>query len=125
MAKPSRNRRAGVLNIQVNGTVYDAVGNFSYNLGVPMNEELVGPSGVQGFKQMPQVPYIEGEIRDAQDLNLEDILTLEDATITLIVANGKTIMLSEAFFSSEGTVQTEEANIAVKFCGISAEEIPA
>ena len=121
----SRNRRAGVINIQANGVVFDAVGNFSYNLGQPLREELVGPDRVHGFKEVPQISYIEGEIRDDQDISLTDLLNLTDATITLKEANGKTIMLRDAWYAAEGTVQTEEANVQFKFCGMSAEEIPA
>ncbi len=118
-----RNRRAGTINIQVNGVVYDAVGSFSYNLGQPMREELVGPDRVHGYKETPQVPYIEGEIRDSSDLDLSNLQNLTDATLTLKLANGKTIMLREAWYAAEGTVGTEEANVQFKFCGMSAEEL--
>ena len=119
----SRNRRSGVINVQVNGTVFDATGNFSYNLGQPIREELVGPDRVHGYKETPQVSYIEGEIRDASDLVLTELMNLTDATITLKLANGKQIMLREAWYAAEGTAQTEEANVQFKFCGMSAEEI--
>jgi len=42
--------------------------------------------------------------------------------VTLQVANGKTIVLRNAWFAGEGTVQTEEGNIAVRFEGLSATE---
>ena len=120
----SRNRRAGVINIQANGVVYDAVGNFSYNIGEPIRETLVGPDRIHGYKELPQENYIEGEIRDDQGISLRDLLNLVDATITLELANGKTIMLREAWYGAEGTAQSEEANVQFKFCGMSAEEIP-
>ena len=119
----SRNRRSGITTIQANGKVYDMVGNFSYNLGNPIREELVGPDRVHGYKETPQIPYIEGEIRDASDLSMNELQNLTDATLTLKLANGKTIMLREAWYSAEGTGQTEEANMQFKFCGMSAEEI--
>ena len=118
-----RNRRSGVINIQYNGIVVDAVGNFTYNLGNPVREELVGPDRVHGFKELPQAPYIEGEIRDSSELDLSIFQNLTDATITLKLSNGKTIMLREAWYAAEGNGQTEEANIQFKFCGMSAEEI--
>lgn len=119
------NRRAGVLQIQANGTIYDAAGEFTYNIGQPKREGLVGPSGIQGYKEMPQLPFIEGTIRDSRDIDLADLLNLVDATITLEIANGKTIMLRDAWQANEGNVGTDEATIDVRFEGISAEELPA
>lgn len=117
------NRRSGKLSLQVNGTVYDAVGEFTYNLGQPKREGLVGPDKVHGYKELPQIPMIEGEIRDAQDLDVAQFLNLTNATITLELANGKTVMLREAWYAGDGNVGSEEANIEMKFEGISAEEI--
>ncbi len=76
-------RRAGVIQIQVNGFIYDAAGDFDYNIGEPMTEDLTGPSGPQGFKETPQTPYIEGTSRDAYDLDLNALCNVRDATITL------------------------------------------
>ena len=120
----ANNRRAGVINVQADGVVFDAVGNFSYNIGQPMREELVGPDKVHGYKELPQVPYIEGEIRDSANMDLKnDLLNLTDATITLNLANGKTVLFRNAWYAAEGTVQTEEANAQFKFCAMSAEEL--
>lgn len=116
------NRRSGTIAVQVNGDIYDAVGEFSYNIGAPVREGLVGHDRVHGFKELPQIPFIEGEIRDKKDLVLLDLLTINDATVILTLANGKVITLSNAWYAGEGTVNTEEANIQVRFEGISANE---
>lgn len=118
-----RNRRSGKINVQVNGQVFDAVGEFTYNLGQPKREGLVGPDRVHGYKELPQIPMIEGEVRDASNLDVAGLLNLTDATITLELANGKTIMLREAWYAGDGNVGTEEANIELKFEGMSAEEV--
>ena len=120
----SPNRRAGTLSLQINGNIFDAVGNFSYNLGAPKREALVGPDRVHGFKELPQAPMIEGEIRDAKDLDLKNaILNAVDATVTITLANGKVVMLREAYYSGDGNIGTEEANVEFSFHGMSAEEI--
>jgi ethanolamine utilization protein EutA (predicted chaperonin) len=72
---------------------------------------------------MPQVAFIEGEITDQSDLDVKGLLRTDDATMTLELANGKVIMLRNAWYAGEGNVQTEEANISVRFEGMSAEEI--
>lgn len=116
-------RRAGIIYLKIDGEIYDAKGSFSYNLGKPKRDAIVGTDGVHGFKEAPQVPYIEGEITDHPSLSLERLVTTEDATVTLELGNGKIIVLRQAWYAGEGTGQSEEANIGVRFEGMSGEEI--
>ena len=118
-----KNRIGGIIALKVNGDIYFAKGNFTYNLGKPKREGVVGADTVHGYKETPQVPFVEGEITDRNELSLEDLVTLDDATITLELSNGKVITLSEAWYASEGTGNTEEGNIACRFEGMSAEEV--
>jgi hypothetical protein len=118
-----KNRIGGIIALKVNGDIYFAKGNFTYNIGKPKREGVVGADVVHGYKETPQVPFIEGEITDRTELSLEDLVTLDDATITLELSNGKVITLSEAWYASEGTGNTEEGNIACRFEGMSAEEV--
>ncbi len=118
----SKNRRGGTLSLTVNGVRQDAKGNFSYNLGRPKREGIVGADGVHGYKESPQMPFVEGEITDRGDLDVSALVDTTEATVTLAVANGKTVVLRNAWFAGEGTVQTEEGNIAVRFEGLSASE---
>jgi hypothetical protein len=116
-------RRAGTLFLKINGAQYDVVGSYTYNLGQPKREGLVGHDQVHGFKEMPQIPFVEGEVRDYKELNLADFQNITDATVTLELANGKVIVLRNAWFAGDGNVGTEEANITVRFEGKSAEEV--
>ena len=118
-----KNRIGGIIAVKVNGDIYFAKGNWTYNLGKPKREGVVGADTVHGYKETPQVPFVEGEITDRNELSLEDLVTLDDATITLELSNGKVITLSEAWYASEGTGNTEEGNIACRFEGMSAEEV--
>ena len=109
----SKTRRGGTLSLTVNGVRQDAKGSFSYNLGLPKREAIVGADSVHGYKETPQAPMIEGEITDRGDLDLAAFVQTTDATVTLQLANGKTIVLRNAWFAGEGTVQTEEGNIVL------------
>ncbi|MNG08647.1 Phage tail tube protein [compost metagenome] len=84
---------------------------------------MVGADRVHGFKETPQIPFIEGEITDRKELSLESLQATVDATVTLELANGKVIVLREAWYASEGTGNTEEGNIECRFEGMSAEEV--
>jgi hypothetical protein len=116
------NRRAGTLFVKANGLQYDAKGNFNYNLGSPKREGMVGPDRVHGYKEMPQVPFAEGEITDAGTLDLANFTNIVDATITLELANGKVFTLRDAWYAGDGNVGTEEANIQFRFEGMDADE---
>ncbi len=116
-------RRAGILYLKMNGEQYDAKGNFSYNLGKPKREAIVGADGIHGYKEIPQVAFIEGELTDRSNLDLEKVLTLEGVTATLELSNGKVIVLRNSWYAGEGTVQTEESNIGFRMEAESGEEI--
>jgi hypothetical protein len=116
-------RRAGLIQVAVNGEIQDAKGNFTYNLGRPKREAIVGADRIHGFKETPQVAFIEGAITDRATLDLNALVTTRDATVTLQLANGKRIALSNAWYAGDGNVSAEEAEIAVRFEGAAAEEI--
>jgi hypothetical protein len=116
-------RVGGIIFFKINGEQYRAKGSFTTNLGRPKREAVVGADGVHGYKEMPQVPFIEGEITDSAQLNMEALVTAKDATVVLEFANGKVHVLRDAFYAAEGNLESEEGNIEVRFEGLSAEEI--
>lgn len=116
-------RRGGIIQVQLNGEVQEAKGNWTYNLGKPKREAIIGADGVHGFKETPQVAFIEGEITDSGTLDLARLAVMEDATVTLTLANGKVVALREAWFAGDGTGNTDEANVATRFEGAGADEI--
>lgn len=119
----AQRRVGGIIQVQIQGQVYDAKGSYTYNLGRPIREAVVGADTVHGYKEMPQVAFIEGVITDRQGIDLEQIVTARDVTVTLQLANGKVIVLRDAWFAGEGSATTEEGEIAVRFEGISGEEV--
>jgi hypothetical protein len=120
------NLRAGFIKFQINGNVYDASGSFTYNLGAKKRTTLLGPDKVHGYKEMPQVPFIAGAIRDGSALDVRnELLDATNATLTLTLASGKVIMLESAWFALEGDAETEEGTIAIRFEGMSCTEIAA
>lgn len=116
-------RRGGIIQLQVNGELYDAKGSFTYNLGRPLREAIIGADGVHGYKETPQVAFIEGEITDRGTLDLDKLVKTQFATVTLELANGKVVSLSDGWYAGEGTGNTDEGNIGVRFEGTSAEEV--
>lgn len=115
-------RRGGVIQVQVNGVIYDAKGNFTYNLGRAKREPITGSDRMHGYKETPQPGFIAGEITDRGDLDLTALVELSAATVTLILANGKTIACRNAYYAGEGTGNTDEGNIDFRVNG-DCEEI--
>jgi hypothetical protein len=118
-------RKFGTLELKIDSQLFAVKGSFTYGLGKPEREAVVGHDSVHGFKVLPKVPFIEGEISDSSDLSLDALASVEDATVTLTLANGKIISLNNAWtVCKDGlTATTEEGAIPVRFEGLSAEEI--
>jgi hypothetical protein len=116
-------RIGGMISLKIDGESYDAKGNFTYSLGVSQKTMVVGADRIHGYKEVPTVPYIEGEITDNREISMEALRKITDATITLELGNGKLISLRNAIEASDGVGNTEEGNQSVRFEGLSAEEI--
>lgn len=118
-------RRGGIIFLTIDGVQYPAKGNFTYGLGKPQREAIVGSSGVDGYKETATTPFIEGEITDRQELSLDTLSEIKDSTIVLELANEKVIALRNAWIANADglTGETDEGNIKVRFEGLSAEEI--
>jgi hypothetical protein len=119
-------RVGGIISLQTNGEVQNAKGAFTYNLGKPKRKPVLGSDGkVHGWTEEAQVPFIEGALTDRGDLDLEALVAFESGTVTLELANGKVIVVREACYADDGTGNTEEGEIKVRFEGKSADEITA
>lgn len=117
-------RRGGTIFFKKNGKPFDAKGAFTYNLGKAKREGIIGADGVHGYKETPQLAYIEGEITDSADLDLEaDLLEAVNETVTLELANGKIIVLDNAYFAGDGNGETEEGAITIRFESESGREV--
>jgi len=123
----SNQRRAGLIQLSTAGVIQDARGNFSYNLGAPKLKAYYGPTGeLQGFSSEPVASYIEGTITDRGTLDVALLMgtggvvgsrDVSGLTITLSLANGKTITLTNAGWAGEGTINADDAKIPVRWEG--------
>lgn len=118
------NRRVGgVLLFKLDGELHQAKGEFTYDLGVPKREAVVGQDGVHGFKETPKVPFIEGSLTDSDELDLKALQSFRDGTATLELANGKVIVIREAWYAADGNVSASEGEIPLRIEGMRGEEI--
>ena len=117
------NRVAGILYIDLDGTQLDVIGDFTININGKKRETLSGSNKRHGYKEMIKEVFIEGEIRDSQNLDMEAIYNVTNSTIRAQLANGKDIVLRNAFYAGDGDLGTEEANLQVRFEGMSGEVV--
>lgn len=115
------NRVGGTLFIAIDGVRLSVKGAWTINPGEAKRDAIVGADGVHGYKEMPQVPFFEGEATVTPDLDVKTLLKVTGATITAELANGKTAVLREAWQAAEGSMQTEEGNLPLRFEGLSME----
>ncbi len=116
-------RRGGVIALLIDGERVDVKGNVTYNLGLDANEPILGASGPQGYKSVPQVPRCEGTLTDRAGLDVAEMMRKSDAQIVLELANDKSIAFQDAYFGGEGDITTEEGEISFRFYSDSAEEV--
>jgi len=118
------NRRVGgIIFFKVNGELFQAKGEFTYNINPVKRESVVGQDAIHGFTEAPKAVFIEGAITDSDELDLEGFQAVRDATITLELANEKVIVLREAFYAADGDVTSSQGEIQVRFEAISGEEV--
>lgn len=118
-------RVGGTLFLKVNGEQLQAKGEFTYRINPVKREMVAGADKIHGFKEEPQVPFIEGAITDSDELDLQAVQSTTDATVILELFNGKTIVLRQSCYASDGDVTHLEGEIQFRFEGISGEEIAA
>lgn len=117
------NRVAGTVFVKVDGVQISVKASVTVNAGLGKREAIIGHDGVHGYKELPQVPFIEGEQTDQKNLDLKKYLQIDGATVTVQFGNGKTFVLRQAWNASEGSVSSEEASLPFRFEGKDAEWI--
>lgn len=119
----NENRRSGTLYVDVDGTQLEVIGDWTYNINPVKRETLLGADKIHGYKETPKENFIEGEARDSMETNLAALQGVTNSTTRLQLANGKNIILRNAWYAADGDVGTEEANIQIRYEGLSGEEV--
>lgn len=110
--------RGGVVSATVNGEAIDVAGDATYSATRWKRETLTGQSGVQGFSKNPRAGKIGFTVRDAGNLSVQSFNNMEDATIVLQLANGKTVSGDAMWEVSDSIeVNTQDGTFKVEFEG--------
>jgi hypothetical protein len=115
---------AGRIEVTANGNRLQAAGAFKIRPGTPKREELVGPDGLHGVKEMPTAPGASGTIRNNRKLNVpETIGNMQNATIVITLCSGKQYLLEDCVYKGDLEIDTENAEIPFDCVASSCTEI--
>lgn len=115
--------RAGLRSLRINGVVFRAVNDCTYNLGGEQLSEMVGQDSFHGFKVAVIAPFVEVGIRDDSGLDVSALKATRGAEIILDLRNDKSVVFIAAAFAGEGQQTTEESVISARFVAESAREV--
>lgn len=116
------NRLAGVAYLTVDGTNYMLAGDFTYSVSKVSRETLVGQDRVHGYSEKPVAGKMSCSVRDAGGLSVASFNAMTNVTVTVELANGKTIIGRNMWTVEPQEVKTAEAIFEVKWEGFSVEE---
>ena len=120
----STQARAGLLSFKVNGEGFDvAAAGIEYCLGTAKREAVMSATGSVGFKETPQVPYITCKVIDRKGLDARALFSIEDATITAELSNGKTLLGTPGWYAGDATGSSDTGELDVRFEFLRLEEV--
>ncbi|MBV8970914.1 MAG: phage tail tube protein [Sphingomonadaceae bacterium] len=109
---------AGTAFVTIDGKSYSIVGEGTYRVSSETRESLLGQDGYHGYKAMPAAGKISWKGRDSSGVSVAAIAAASNATVTLELANGKTIIGRNMVRVGDPIeVNTEDATFTVDFEG--------
>lgn len=115
-------RIAGVCYLKVDGTQYSLAGSFDVQPMTKKLEKLVGLSGIAGHKEMPIVPYLDGEIFLTAETELLAFQEMTDVTATAELANGRRYVLRNACWAGDTVAKGADGTTTIRFEGEDCQE---
>jgi hypothetical protein len=116
------NRLAGTAFLSVDGQTYMLAGDLGYSPSGVTRETLTGQDRVHGYSEKPKQGSISGTLRDAGGLSVKAFNAMTNVTVTLELANGKTVIGRNMWTVEAQEVKTAEGTFEVKWEGFSVEE---
>jgi hypothetical protein len=120
----NNNAVAGLISLKKNGEVINvAAEGVEYCLGTVKREPVLGPRGAVGYKESPQAPWIKFKVIDRHGFDARLFFSVADETITAELANGKTIMASNAWYQGDATGNSDTGQFDADFGCLRCEEV--
>ncbi len=112
---------AGTCYFKVDGIQYSLRGNMNISLGTAQRESVLGLDGYHGIKETPMAGSIECDLTQTPDLDLNQLESLTDVTVTVELINGSVATLNNATQVNHLSLSAEDGKVTVKFEGPSGQ----
>lgn len=111
-------RIAGTVFLAVDGQSFALVGDFYYDPSIVERETATGLDGVHGYIEKPHPAEISATLRDAGSLTVADFNAMTNVTLTVELANGKTIIGRNMWSVEAQKVKADDSTFEVKWQGL-------
>ena len=115
---PTNRRLAGTTAFTVNGTAISVM-EFMWDPANVENTTMTSLSGVDGYDQKPVAPYISGKFRDTGANSVTSFTGLSNATVVVLLANGKQIVGHNLWYVGRPNVNGADAGFDFRFEGVA------
>ena len=114
---------AGTAFFLVDGIRYSLKDNFTVALTEIERESVVGLDGFHGVKENIVPAFMECDITDREDLDIDALNRAEDVTVTAELNNGKVGVLRNAYQINQLELGVDEGELTARFEGPKGEWI--
>src|SRR5476649_1097500 len=102
----------GIAQVKFNGSTLMLRGELQFNFQTGEKKGVVGRDGTfHGFTIDPKLPFIEGDYTHDGSYATSDYEAITGATVTVYLADGRTLVLRQAYVAGEITVNVDEAKV--------------
>ena len=115
---PTNRRLAGTTAFSVNGGAISVI-EFMWDPTTLENSTMSSLSGVDGFDQKSVAPYISGKFRDTGANNVTSFSGMTNATVVVLLANGKQIVGHNLWYVGRPNVSGADASMDFRFEGVA------
>ena len=121
----SSSKLAGTAYVTVDGVTYMLVGDLTYDPSSVKRDTKTGQDGVHGYGEMPKPGKIAGTFRDSGGLTIAAFNAMVNVTVSLSLANGKTVIGRNMWTIESQEVKTAEGTVEVSWEGPTVSEVTA
>jgi len=114
---------AGTAYFLIDGIRHSLKGNFTVALTTIERESVVGLDGYHGTKETTVPAFMECDLTDNEDLDIDALNRAENVTVTAQLNNGKTGVLRNASQINQIELGVDEGEMTVRFEGPKGEWI--
>lgn len=115
---PTNMRLSGITAFSVNGSAISVI-EFMWDPANVENTTVTSLSGVDGFDQKPVAPYVSGKFRDTAANSVTGFTGLTNATVVVLMANGKQIVGHNLWYVGRPGVNGADAGFDFRFEGVA------